>query len=130
MIRRLTGILLACALVLGCSALPANAAEGSDDFAIARVTGELDHIIPAGKTIYPNSFTLAAGDIIRFDCIYTPRSASVDFGYIGPDGEFHYKSCTSGSINRSFQADKAGTYTLAIRNNESYAVTVTGTVRY
>lgn len=129
--RRLLGALLACVLALGCSALPAYAVEASDEPpAIARVTGRIDQLIPAGMTVYLDEFTLAAGDTIRYDCIYTPRSASVDFDYIGPDGKFQYKPCTSGSINRTFLADTAGTYTLAIRNNSSYTVTVTGTVRY
>lgn len=129
--RRFAGILLACSLALSCSFLPVGALEVFDDFsATARVSGQVNQVIPAGTILYLNEFTLAADDVIRYDCVYTPRSASMDFGYINPSDEFCFKPCTSGSINRSFQVDNAGTYTLAIRNNSSNTVTVTGTVRY
>lgn len=129
--RRLLGALLACVLALGCSALPAYAAEASDEPpAIARISARINQIIPGKTVAYFDEFALAAGDTIRYDCIYTPNSASVDFGYIAPDGKFYCKNCTSGIINRSFLADTTGAYTLAIRNNSSQTVTVTGTVRY
>ncbi|NBI67088.1 hypothetical protein D1646_09700 [Pseudoflavonifractor sp. 60] len=129
--RRFAGILLACTLALSCSFLPSGAVEVFDDFpAIARVSGRVNQAIPANMTVYLDEFTLTVDDIIRYDCVYTPRFASVDFGYIAPDGKFYSKNCTSGSINRSFQVDNAGTYTLAIRNNSSNTVTVTGTVKY
>lgn len=129
--RRLLGILLACVLALGCSALPVSAAEALDDSpGIARVSGRVNQTIPAGMTVYLDEFTLVADDTIRYDCTYTPKSASVDFGYIAPDGKFHGLNRTNGSISKTFQVANSGTYTLAICNNSSQSVTVTGTVKY
>lgn len=129
--RRLFGILLACVLALGCSVLPASAAEAPDGPpAIARVSAQMNQVIPSKTMLYLDEFTLVAGDTIQYDCTYTPKSASVDFGYIAPDGKFHCLNRTNGSISKTFQVASAGTYTLAICNNSSYTVTVTGTVRY
>ena len=64
------------------------------------------------------------------NCTYTPKSASVDFGFIAPDGLFYSLNSTSGSIDKSIKVNQTGAYTLAIRNNENYAVTVSGTVKY
>ena len=36
---------------------------------------------------------------------------------------------TSGSIYKAFKVDQTGQYQLAIRDNESFDVTVTGTVK-
>lgn len=130
--KRLISALLACMLLFGCSFLPAAAAEAPDGtVGILRVSGRLNGSFPA-NTITPitQSFTLAKGDIIEYDCTYTPKSASVDFGYVDSQGVFYYLNCTNGSFDHSFEVSRAGQYTLAIRNNASYAVTITGTVKY
>lgn len=123
---------MACVLLLSCSFIPTAGADvpvyGS---AILRVSGRLDHSFPANRiTTIAQPFSLAEGDIIQYDCTYTPESASLDFGYIAPDGLFYYLNITGGSINKSIKVDQTGQYTLAIRNNESRAVTVTGIVKY
>lgn len=130
--KRIWGILLACALAFSCAILPVNAAEiPESSHVISRVSGRLDHKIPARTTAcLTDEVSLDKGEIITYNCTYTPKSASLDFGYIDSDSVFHYLNYTSGSINQSFEIARAGQYTLAIRNNESYAVTVTGTVRY
>lgn len=129
--KKLLSTLLACALVFGCTALPVSAAESFDEPpVIARVTGRVNQSIPSKMTVYLAEFTLAEHDTIQYDCTYTPTSASVDFGYVGPDGKFHYLNRTDGSVNKTFEVSTAGTYTLAVRNNSSYTVTVTGTVKY
>lgn len=124
---RLLTALLACVLLLGCSFIPAAAAEAP----MPRVSGRLNYSFPA-NTISPISeaVPLDKGEKITYNCTYTPKSASLDFGYIASDGLFYSINCTSGSISKSIKMDESGQYTLAIRNNESYAVTVTGTVRY
>lgn len=89
----------------------------------------MNNSFPA-KLISPitQPFSAAKGDTIKYDCTYTPKSASVDFGFIAPDGLFYSLNSTSGSINKSIEVSQTGQFTLAI--NESYAVTVTGTVKY
>lgn len=97
----------------------------------ARVSGRLDLSISAGAlTVADDSFYLTVDETITYTCSYLPRSASVDFGFIAPDGYFYYLNASNGSINQSIQVDQSGSYTLALRNNSSYAVTVTGFVTY
>lgn len=98
---------------------------------MARVAGRLNHSIPAKSRIDLTMwFSMEEGDLITFNCTYTNASASVDFGFIAPDGLFYYVNSTSGSINQTIEVTQTGQYMLAIRNNASYAVTVTGTVKY
>ena len=66
--------------------------------------------------------------ILLFGCSFVPAAAAEPSNcdaVIARSTE-----CTSGSIYKSIKIDEADRYTLAIRNNASYAVTVTGTVRY
>lgn len=130
--KRVWSILLACALAFGCVVLPVSAAEiPESSLVISRVSGRLNHNIPANTIVrLTNEVSIDKGETVSYNCTYTPKSASVDFGYIDSNGVFHYLNCTSGSIEKSFELARAGQYTLAIRNNASYAVTVTGTVRY
>ena len=102
-----------------------------NEIVMPRVTGRLNHSLPASIiTPIGQSISLDKGETITYNCTYTPKSASVDFGYIDSDSVFCCLSCTTGSINKSIKIEEPGQYTLAIRNNESYSVRVTGTVRY
>lgn len=129
--KQFSTILLACVLLLSCSLIPTSAAERQSSDAITPyVSGRLDHSLKPGTTPITQALYYVKDDTIKYDCTYTPKSASLDFGYIDSDNIFHYLNYTSGSINQSFKFSRTGQFTLAIRNNESYAVTVTGTVRY
>lgn len=130
--KRFVAAFLSCMLLFSWSLVPAGAAEiPGSDIVMPRVAGSLNNSFPA-KLISPitQPFSAAKGDTIKYDCTYTPKSSSVDFGYIDSDNVFHYLNYTGGSVNQSFEIARSGQYTLAIRNNESYAVTVTGTVKY
>lgn len=130
--KRFWSVILACMLAFCCSVLPASAIEVSiNPSAISRVSGRLNQNIPAKTIAYMgDEFSLVSGDIVSYNCAYTPKSASVDFGFVAPDGLFYSLNSTSGSINKSIKVSQTGMFTLAIRNNASYAVTVTGTVKY
>ena len=45
-------------------------------------------------------------------------------------GNLHYINVTTGSIDKTIEIPENGDYTLAIRNNSSKSVKVTGVVRY
>lgn len=131
-LRRLGAALLTCLVIFSFAALPASAASAPSDTAVVmRAGGRIDCSISA-HTIEPvgTEFYLEKGDKVSFNCTYTPKSASVDFGVIDGNGLFSGFSCTSGSINKSFTVGQSGQYTIAIRNNENYAVTVKGTIKY
>lgn len=130
--RRFLGALLAMLLAVSWAALPASAAACTEDSAaIVRASGHLNHSIPANTCAsIGGTFSLEAGETISYNCSYSPVSASMDFGYIGPDGRFHFINSTDGSIDESIKVSRRGEYQLAVRNNESYEVSVIGTVNY
>ncbi len=129
--KRLSSAILACMLLFSCSLVPTMAVEApASQIVMPRAAGRLDYTLSPGITLVGQEFFLEVGDTIKYTCTYTPKSASVDFGVIAPDGLFHFLNSTSGSIDKSFSVGLLGQYQLAIRNNASSAVTVTGTVKY
>jgi len=131
-LKRIWNVLLVVLLIFGCTAMPVGAVKVVENpMVIYRASGRVNYSISAKSIIYlGDDFYLDKNETISYDCTYTPKSASIDFGYVAPDGLFYSINSTSGSINISIQVDQTGQYTLAIRNNASYAVTVTGTVKY
>ena len=77
-----------------------------------------------------SSFSMFAGETITIDATYSPSTAKLDVGLIASDGSFHYFTATGGRISKMIRMEEAGTYTLAIRNNASCQVTVSGSVNY
>lgn len=97
----------------------------------ARATGSITWDIPAGATGKgKTSFSLEAGEGVTINCSYSPRSASVDFGLIAPNGRFYYMAGKNGSINREIIVDERGEYYLAICNNSNNIVSVYGFINY
>lgn len=77
-----------------------------------------------------STFSLAAGETVTIKASYTPFSASVDFGLIAPDGLFYSANTTTGSFDKTIQVSQTGQYTMAVRNNSNYTVSVSGYVNY
>ena len=126
--KRVVATLLTVTLTLTCMLISVGA---EDDTPIARVSERIDQSISANTiAIMEDTFSLDVGDIIKYDCTYTPKSASLDFGFVAPDGLFYSLNTTSGSFSKSFKVEQRGQFALAIRNNASYSATVTGTVKY
>ena len=97
----------------------------------ARATNSVNWSIDPGSAKQATtSFSLEAEETVTINCSYSPRSASVDFGLIAPDGRFYYVPGSNGSINKTLQVVQSGQYYLAIRNNSNNIVTVTGFVNY
>lgn len=87
--------------------------------------------IPARSALKASSsFSMAAKETITIDATYSPSTAELDVGLIYADGSFHYFTATGGRISKTIRMEEAGTYTLAIRNNAAYKVTVSGSVNY
>ena len=131
--KRLLAILIACVFIIGCLTIPAAAVQvcGQDSQPIMRVTRRIDISIPANALmLLDEDISLDSREIVSYDCSYTPRDASVKFGYIGPDGLFYGLSGYKGSIDKGIRVNQSGTYTLAIWNEASEAVSVWGTVNY
>lgn len=132
--KRFFCMVLACIAVIGCLSVNAGAVEtveAETSAVIARATNRFSTDIP-GDSLYTDdkSFPLAVGETITISATYTPRSASVDFGFIAPDGLFYSVSGKNGSVDQTIQVSQRGDYTLAIRNNSSNTVSVSGFVNY
>lgn len=132
--KRVYGMLLACVLMIGSFspyAEAVNRVDSSTKISIQRASGRFSMEID-GDTLLPanQSFPLDAGETINIRATYSPSSASVDFGYLDPDGLFHFVNVTGGSVNYTFEVEERGSYTLAIRNNSSRTVSVSGYVNY
>ena len=139
LMKRIACMALACVLIIGAIAIPASAAEiapvvgeiCSFNFLGSRATNSFSIRIPANTTARANiSFSMMAGETITFKASYAPFSASVDVGFIAPDGKFYYFSVTGGSIDRTIQVSQSGKYTIQVRNNSDAEIYVTGFVNY
>lgn len=98
---------------------------------IARASGTFNVRIKANSTVYAGtSFPMDEGETVTIRATYTPSSASIDIGLVGPDNIFHYFNRRTGSIDKTIKIEKSGNYTLQIRNNSSSEVNLSGTVRY
>lgn len=101
------------------------------DTVIERATGPINMSIPANAKLRADtSIPMEVGDVVTINASYSPRTASVDFGLVGPDGKFHFINVRNGSINRGIQVDQRGNYTLQIRNNSENSIRVSGFVSY
>lgn len=132
-IRQLFSLLLSCLLVLGCLAAPAGAVMTSETEAetvIMRATGRISESISGNALMTLAEVSLDSGEVVTYNCTYTPRDASVEFGVIAPDGYFYGLSGSNGSINKGIRVSEPGSYTLAIWNESNETVTVKGTVNY
>lgn len=130
--KHIAAALLSALVLLNCSFIPAMAAEvPGNGIIVSRVSGRLEHSLPANLvTPISQTVSLDKGETISYDCTYTPRYSSLDFGYLDSNNVFHYQNFTNGIVNTTIEISQRGQYTLAIRNNASYAVTVSGTVKY
>ena len=127
-------ISFALVFLLLCFAMPAKAmpVELQDaEPAILRASGGFSTTVPANmlKTA-GSSFPLEIGESITINAHYSPSSASVDFGFIAPDGLFYPVHASGGYINVTIDVTQHGYYTFAIRNNSSSSISVFGIVNY
>lgn len=135
-LKKCCSVFLVCAVMVGCLCMTAGAAEINDSSfelsgPVSRVSGALNTTISANSILTADkSFFMETGETVTINCSYTPASASVDFGLIDSDGSFYYFNITDGSINKTIQVNERGYYTLAVRNNSAYSVSVTGYVNY
>ena len=127
-------LLLAIILAFACLTMNAGAVQAEPEantLSIERASGRFSVDVSKQSTFTADSdFFLDVGETVTITATYTPRSASVDFGLIAPDGLFYSLPGQRGSFSETFKIDQRGYYTLAIRNNSDSAVSVSGTVTY
>lgn len=98
---------------------------------MARVSGRFSVDIPGNSFFTADtSFHLETEETVSINAVYSPRSANVDFGLVAPDGLFYSMRAQNGSFDETIEIDQRGYYTLAIRNNSSSDISVSGFVTY
>ena len=138
--RKVLCKLMICAVVIVCLGMNAGALYACKDVVlerfelaenISRATGAFETEVAGNTTVAAgSSFLMDVGETVTIDATYSPRSASVDFGLITPDGLFHPIRAQNGSINKTIEIVERGNYTFAIRNNSSVEISVSGYVKY
>lgn len=132
--RNVFCVLLMCMVLLGSLTANVSAVNVGDEeqvFSLTRASGYFSTNIP-GNTYFTadSDFLLDEGETVTIDATYSPRSTSVDFGLIAPDGLFYPVRGQNGSINKTIEIVERGNYTFAIRNNSSVEISVSGFVNY
>ena len=136
--KRAACTVMASMLMLSGLCVNAQAAEGPlpdqtvvETFQLQRAENGFDLRISGGHSAKADTgFWMGAGETITIRATYTPVQASLDVGVEGSDGTFYYTTVTGGSINKTIRVPEAGNYKLAIRNNASVTVKVSGYVNY
>lgn len=128
---------LACAFLTACLSLPVGAVETTSNIdtqsnsIVARASESIRFNVSANKiSVSRSTFSLEEDDTVTFDCTYSPKSADIDIGLVASDGTFYYASGSNGSISKTIRVSKRGSYSVAVRNNSSSSVTVTGIINY
>lgn len=138
-IKRILCALMSCCAVVAC--MPANACaleetasatvlEETQVFA-PRATNTFQMTVQAKKISFGDkTLYLEKGEKVTITASYTPTSASVDIGIVDEDGNFTYVNSSNGSISGKITAPQTGSYTFAVENNSSSAISISGTVKY
>ena len=121
-------VILALVMMLSCFGVNVSAAEeclgAEETISVVRATGKFDMEVRANRTVKAgSSFPLEVGEVVTIKATYSPFSASVDFGFYG-------LNTTTGSFDRSIEVTQRGHYYLAVRNNSSQTISVSGYVNY
>lgn len=132
-LKRFLCMMLTLVVFTSCFGVSAAEVTGFDSHAtiVVRATAKFDMEV-SGNTAAKagNSFPLEVGEVVTIKATYSPFSASVDFGLIAPDGLFYGLNTTTGSFDKAIEVNQRGNYTLAVRNNSSSTIHVSGHVNY
>lgn len=130
----LAGVVIAGSLGISASAVEVKEEVLTDrviEMEITRATGSFDMTVPAKSTLRADdSFPLEVGETVTIKAVYSPFSASVDFGLVDSDGIFHYLRASNGTFDKTIEIEERGNYIFAVRNNSSSSVSVSGFVNY
>ena len=133
-LKRFFCLMLAVITMVSCFSVSAVAASYTEPEAETRAiyaSGRFDMDVPGKTTVKAkSSFPLEIGEVVTIKATYSPFSASVDFGLIAPDGLFYSLNTKTGSFDESIEVTQRGYYTLAVRNNSSEEIHVSGHVNY
>lgn len=133
-LKKIMTMVLAFATIISCLCVNTGAVQNENEVAepiAVRATGKFSMEVPGETSVQAStSFPLEAGETVEIKATYSPFSANVDFGLIAPDGLFYSVNVTDGSVDQVIEIVERGNYTLAVRNNSSTTISVSGYVNY
>lgn len=134
-IRKFFAACLVLGAVVSCLGISVSAMENiqSKDrtLVVTRASGRFSMEVPGNTALRADSsFPLEVGEVVTIKAVYSPFSASVDFGLIAPDGLFYGLNANDGSFDEAIEVSQRGYYTLAVRNNSPETIHVSGYVNY
>ena len=109
-IKRIVCVLLTLLAMVSCLSISSYAAEeGQKVFSLARATGRFNMDISGNSTVKADtSFPMEIGETVAINAVYSPQSASVDFGLLAPDGLFYPVNTTDGSFDETIEVNQRG----------------------
>lgn len=96
---------------------------------VARATKYFSIGVQAQGTSYVSEvLSLDVGETVRINATYSPASASIYIGLVDTNGKFYYARATNGQIDITLSIQKRGDYRLAVVNNSTNPVSISGYV--
>ena len=117
-LRKIVTSLLMLVVTVSCCTVSTYAAELPDQraFSFMRATGHFDMEVPGNSTVKADKeFPLEIGETVAINAVYSPQTASVDFGLIAPDGLFYGLNTTAGSFDKAIKVSQRGRYYFAVK---------------
>lgn len=134
-LKKFFALILAFVTIVSCFGVSVSAMgdipDEDEPSMVVRASGRFNMEVPGNTAVKADSsFPLESGEIVTIKATYSPFTASVDFGLIAPDGLFYGLNTTTGSFDSAIEVNQRGYYYLAVRNNSSRAISVSGYVNY
>ena len=117
-LRKIVTSLLMLVVTVSCCTVSTYAAELPDQraFSFMRATGHFDMEVPGNSTVKADKeFPLEIGETVAINAVYSPQTASVDFGLIAPDGLFYGLNTTTGSFDKAIKVSQRGRDYFAVK---------------
>lgn len=83
-----------------------------------------------GRSMVSQELSVDAGETIQINATYSPANAELQIGIVDENGQFRYARVTGGDVNITIEISERGSYRLAVRNNSTNAVSISGYVYY
>lgn len=133
-LKKILSMVITFMFVASCICVNAGAIEETEQGGVpitVRASGKFEVEVPEDTLVRAStSFPLEAGEQVTIKATYSPFYAEVDFGLISSDGIYHFLSVDDGSFDQTITISERGEYTLAVRNNSSEIISVSGYVNY
>lgn len=110
--KKISCLLLVCVISFGCLGMEAVAVQAeAENSTIERASGRFSLEVYKNEVVAADtSFPLEVGETVIINAVYSPRSASVDFGLIAPDGLFDPVRAKNGQFDETIEVNQRGYY--------------------